>query len=147
MRETANYRLGLWEAADEAGREVLNGNFAALDEALTGEAEARAAGLDKKSTVVAGAYTGDGAASRLIDLGITPKAVLIFPQDWSLNYSFHHYGGMAIQGGGTANGGHGLTTLAEGGFQVNHYSQESANYTTVVSTNSGGDVYYYWALL
>jgi len=80
MRETTNYRLGLWEAADEVGREVLNGNFAALDEALKGEAEVRAEEVAKKAEVVFGMYTGHGTSETVaVELGFRPRALIASP--------------------------------------------------------------------
>ena len=61
--KTENYKLHIWEAEDDFLREEFNENFALLDTSVR---------------MVTGAYTGDGAAQRVIDLGLTPLAVLVF---------------------------------------------------------------------
>ena len=52
--------------AETAAREALSGRVGALESAVP-----------QKSEVYFGTYTGDGAASRLINIGFTPKAVLV----------------------------------------------------------------------
>jgi len=158
MKETQNYKLGLWEAQDEVGREGLNGNFSALDAALKGEAEGRAAaderlagqmsaGLGEKAEVVTGRYTGsysyDVATASLIDLGGMPRAV------WVVLDS-----GASYRGGNTfsAFAGRDLPSISDGKpanwtCRITARGFEVRNYTSSPMPNNAGQVYHYLALM
>lgn len=60
---TENYQLHVWGAEDEESLAELNENFAKLDQGA--------------AWVVMGTYDGDGTADRVIELGFTPRAVLL----------------------------------------------------------------------
>ena len=66
MTKTTNYQLPKWEKTDRIQMKDFNDMTATLDAALAA-----------KSRVACGVYTGDGTASRTIDLDFTPKAVLV----------------------------------------------------------------------
>ena len=86
--QTANYQLNQWEAEDKVLRTEFNADNAKIDAAL--------AAIPK---IVTGIYTGDGSASRFIDLGFTPKAVFVCTQSgltYSPNASGHVFGGLAV---------------------------------------------------
>ena len=51
-----------------------------------------------KSELVTGSYTGDGEASRTIELGFSPKAVLLASGSGPINYTSSRYGGLALEG-------------------------------------------------
>jgi len=147
MKETTNYKLGLWDVQDEVGREGFNGNFTALDAALKGEAEARVAGLSEKAQVVVGTYTGDGAASQVIQLGFTPKAVLVMPADGQISTGSSMQGGIALPDSPayytSGNGNGPIAALTEGGFQVYEQRISSSYY---IEANNEGKPYHYWAV-
>lgn len=74
--------------------------------------------------IITGTYTGDGAETRLIDLGFTPRAVFVISSG-SGTYLYSpstgdmiYYGGIAI---GTATSPGGVVPavkIVDGGFQV-----------------------------
>ena len=79
---TAHYQLHQWEPEDSFLRTDFNEDFAKIDGALGGKAEQSAVDtlaeqVAGKSVLVTGSYTGDGEASRTIELGFSPKAVLL----------------------------------------------------------------------
>lgn len=136
---TTNYGLHQWVPEDDFLRTDFNTDFQKIDAAIkgveTGTNTALALKADKteltqacgalneaKCEALTGSYTGNGASARIIDLGCTPKAVLInsflgTPERPS-NY---------------------LINILENGFQV-HSSLGS-------STNTSGTIYYYLALV
>ena len=72
--------------------------------------------------IVCGSYTGDGVQMRTIEVGFTPKAVLLFPQN-GVNYisgsSAWYYGGLAATGNpAQINDGRAFVEIVEGGFRV-----------------------------
>ena len=100
--------------------------------------------------IVTGTYTGDGAMSRTISLGFTPKAVFVITAHGQV-YDFYsgrlYYGGLALQG-------HPLQwinptvdekamEIVDGGFKVfyNTLYNGQNSYTNVEGTE-----YYYMAL-
>jgi len=150
MRETQNYKLGLWGVQDEVGREGMNGNFVTLDTALKREAEARAAKdgqLDAqvatKAEMVTGSYAGDGAVSRVIDLGFPPKAVYICNRAGMAGTdvtSSYIYGGLVLPGQPLQRRSNVFAAqLTDRGFQLG--SDDG-----YIRINLEGDQYVYWAL-
>ena len=92
--QTANYQLNQWEAEDKVLRTEFNADNQKIDAALAGLASAAL-------KMAVGTYTGDGAASRVISVGFTPKAVLVCTQSgltYSPNASGYVYGGLALIG-------------------------------------------------
>ena len=130
--KTQNYALHAWEAGDDFLRAEFNENFAAIDEAL-------------HDHVVAGAYTGDGTKERLMELGFTPRAVLILPQDGKIYNNNYYLGGLAVMDSSIQYNSHISCTIVEGGFELSHDSYGSS-YTTVISTNYSGKIYHYLAI-
>ena len=93
---TKQYGLHQWEAEDSFLRTDFNEDNAKIETALT-ELETQ---ISAKCEVVFGTYTGDGAATRNIDLGFAPKAVILdtaqgFRSD---GHTYSGYGGIALQG-------------------------------------------------
>ncbi|UQT46648.1 hypothetical protein M5E87_15015 [Flavonifractor plautii] len=75
---TAHYQLHQWEPEDSFLRTDFNEDFAKIDGALGGKAEQSAVDtlaeqVAGKSELVTGSYTGDGEASRTIELGFSPR--------------------------------------------------------------------------
>ena len=104
---TENYGLCQWEATDQVLRTEFNKDNAKVDEALKGTADvaqaaqvlAQAAYSPENSPFVVGSYTGDGTAKRKIELGFTPKAVLLVTHDSNFHSSDGYYmGGLAVEG-------------------------------------------------
>ena len=93
--QTANYQLNQWEAEDKVLRTEFNADNQKIDAALAGLASAAL-------KMAVGTYTGDGAASRVISVGFTPKAVLVCTQSgltYSPNASGYVFGGLAVTAG------------------------------------------------
>ena len=67
---TANYGLHQWVPEDVFVRTDFNEDLAKIDTALGNMSNA-------KAELVIGTYVGDGAASRTINLGFQPKALLL----------------------------------------------------------------------
>ena len=88
---TSSYQLCQWEAEDKVLRTEFNADNTKIDAALAGLA---AAALK----LAVGTYTGDGAASRVISVGFTPKAVLVCTQSGLMQGSSYVYGGLALTG-------------------------------------------------
>lgn len=137
--QTTNYGLNQWAAEDKVVRTEFNGDNTKLDIVL---AEISAA----LSKIVTGTYTGNGAASRTISLGFTPRAIYVCSEsgtvyDGNGNY---YYGGLALTGH-PAQGEAGPNTveIASGGFKVNY---SISNTKARVMTNAAGYVFYYIAL-
>ena len=130
--QTENYQLHVWEPSDDFLREEFNENFAALDAALAAGAR-----------FASGRYTGDGQAEQIIELGFTPKAVLVLPSagNFFANGSpSYTSGGLAVQGFPASKGeGQTLVSICEGGFTV-HFVRD------YVGTNYSGETYHYAAL-
>lgn len=143
MRETTNYKLGLWDVADEVGRQAVNNNFSAIDAALKGEAEARVAVEGRLLKLAVGSYQGDDSNNRTIDLPFTPKAVYVanvYGQAGFSTGTTMSHGGLAISGGpvATPSGDH-LVEIVTGGFRVGHRGDN-------LSANSADYEFHYWAL-
>ncbi len=131
--KTKNYNLHAWEPGDDFLRSEFNENFAAIDTAL-----------GEKSELAAGTYEGDGAKSRVISLGFTPRAVLVMQYDGA-TYEARNIkvcGGLALEGfpvkQGMAGGWVIAVEIVEGGFRV--------AYEGDACTNTNGIIYHYLAL-
>ena len=59
---TEHYQLHTWEPGDDFLRTEFNENFEALDGA---------------ARIICGVYTGDETSERFIDLGFTPRVMLV----------------------------------------------------------------------
>ena len=86
----------------------------------------------RKSELVAGAYTGDGAASRFVSLGFTPRALLVIQQDGKMG-GFGYWGGLALLGLPARvdnTDRYPIVTITEGGFLV-YYRASPDTYTNI----------------
>ena len=102
--------------------------------------------LNTKSRIICGYYIGDGAASRTISLGQTPKAVLVMTQGGEI-YNANAmtlYGGLAVTGSPSFHGIYSLdtVTIVANGFQV----YVGGTYDRVLS-NGNGQRYHYIAVM
>ena len=92
-----------------------------------------------RANIVFGTYTGDGTKNRLINLGITPKWVLLFPE----------LGDYSNGSGGLCAPGHPIVSKSDsihmmvGGTKI----QVSENLDTGSNTNMYNTVYYYLAAI
>ena len=150
--QTTNFQLCQWEAEDEVLRTDFNSDNLKIENALSAiKTVADVAFTPENSPIAAGSYVGNGAVKRKIELGFTPKAVLVMRRDGVSGYfasGFTYCGGLAITGhdayylgqGSGAVWDDGMTILAitEGGFYV--------NYSNMVASNESGYIYYYVAL-
>ena len=135
---TAHYQLHQWEPEDSFLRTDFNEDFAKIDGALGGKAEQSAVDtlaeqVAGKSELVTGSYTGDGEASRTIELGFSPKAVLLASGSGPINYNSSRYGGLALEGAE-------VLRVVTGGFQVFY------DYDEEVFSNVDRYRYHYLAL-
>lgn len=167
--QTPNYALNQWEAADQVRMEDFNADNAKLDAAIkavdqrvdgltsskanvsalttleqrvntltAGKADASA--LAQKVSVIAGAYTGDGAASRVISLGATPRALLLFSSSGKTADVNVSYGGLALPGHPIERLENKICEIVNNGFKV-YYKADK------VYSNSSGSACYYLALV
>ncbi len=135
---TPNYNLSQWEPSDPVQRTDFNTDNAKLDAALAALAAEKAdasalAPLATKAEVSsvqeaiphisAGFYNGDGAASRTINLGFTPKAVFVCKSTGETSFVdanryYWFYGGLAVSGMPAYAKNTPLVSSVSGGFQV-----------------------------
>ena len=141
---TPNYGLHQWVPEDNFLRTDFNEDFQKIDTALGQKAEAanttsRLTALEGRVEVRIGSYTGDGAESRTISLGFTPKAVLLECDMGHRSDSYIRYGGLALNGKpvvGMSN--HTALEIVSGGFIVYYYPGYS-------NTNAVNMDFYYLA--
>ena len=82
--------------------------------------------------IVTGTYTGDGEATRFIDLGFTPKAVLVVERAGKINGDMNglsvksYFGGLALADSPVICGENfTLIDISEGGFTVRYHAAVS----------------------
>ena len=162
--KTQNYQLHGWAFGDEFPRVELNANFTKLDTALKAEATARAAAaqneaaaraaavntlntaLAGKAAIVTGSYTGDGVASQTINLGFTPKAVLVRAVNGAASDNYRTYSALAVTGQDAVNNGNTtILALTASGFRACHSAQEGGSYLAP-RVNTSGQKYNYLAV-
>ena len=111
----------------------VNSDIAALDSRFTA-VNSDINALENRVSVIVGKYTGDGASTRAISLGFTPKAVLL-----------EHSSGLREFGDGILAGGLALQGAASSAFQV-ITAGFSVKYTSGINhTNENNTVYRYLA--
>ncbi len=141
MNRTNNYNLCQWEADDKIQRVDFNEDNAKIDAALGALAEGAAA-IPK---LAVGSYPGDGAATRFISTGFTPKAVLVFT-DKGYTYSTGSggsapYGGLAVTGSPAGPAACPAVKIVSGGFNVAYQTEAG-----LICSNKKNDSYNYIAL-
>jgi len=93
-----------------------------------------------------GTYTGNGAASQFISLGVTPKWVLVLEDGyatgiWNVSGLMAIAGGLAISGKPASAPSYGTSvSIASNGFQVYYDTQ---NYRVQANTSSTSYSYIY----
>ena len=135
---TSNYQLHQWVPEDDFLRTDFNTDFQKIDTALARKAEkstvtslqTQVAGKADASTVprvAAGAYTGNGAASKAVSLGFQPRVVIIPVGD---------YANAVLLSGRASKAG----AITSSGFTA------ALDGSSVYSTNQNGKSYSYFAL-
>ena len=140
MTKTTNYQLPKWEKTDRIQMKDFNDMTATLDAALAA-----------KSRVACGVYTGDGAASRTIDLDFTPKAVLVLSAKYLLASTDNttRYGGLALTGHpvyACDDTRLPVVSVTENGFIVTKESITYFSKNYAANSNTNGDNYLYLAI-
>lgn len=133
-QKTEHYQLHKWEPGDDFLREEFNENFAAIDTAIAGA-----------SRVVAGAYTGNGKASQLIDLGFQPRAVLVAEESGEIRDGYYCYGGLALRGRPVRlNDTLVSVSIEDTGFRVYYLFNNGTSWK--LFSNSESSIFHYLAL-
>ena len=140
MTKTTNYQLPKWEKTDRIQMKDFNDMTATLDAALAA-----------KSRVACGVYTGDGTASRTIDLDFTPKAVLVLSAKYLLASTDNttRYGGLALTGHpvyACDDTRLPVMSVTENGFIVTKESITYFSKNYAANSNTNGDNYLYLAI-
>lgn len=125
--KTENYELHVWEPGDDFLRSEFNTNFAALDGLL-----------------VTGSYTGDKAPGRIIQLGFTPRAVLVMMKGYQSSTGSDRSGGLFLKDVPLMDLTRPLAEVVEGGFQLHSELPSSSSYNNYI--NHTGYYYTYLAL-
>ena len=74
---TPNYGLHQWVPEDVFVRTDFNEDLQKIDTAIQGAHDL----AEGRANIIFGTYTGNGSATRTIELGFTPKWILVFPSD------------------------------------------------------------------
>ena len=151
--QTTNYDLNQWLSTDQVLRTDFNADNAKVDTALAGKAEQaalsalaeRVTALEAQPRLITGYYEGDGSEERLISLGFTPKAVLVFLRDGypADPYTDNFYGGMAFPSMPAERMIYpervlvSVVQIESGGFRVYYKDDDD------VRSNLEGETYYY----
>ena len=130
MKQTSNYQLPQWEETDRVMMKDFNDMTEKIDAAIPQ--------LDT------GTYTGDGEASRTIQLGFTPKAVFLCTNNSLTRVtggSAGYYGGLALPGEPSTAFDYDYITIVEGGFQVIYLSNPHSNSAVPLTFGTNVDQY------
>lgn len=135
----------LWFTSDGSGiyKRAAGEDWEKTDKELDGRVTAVETAVEDKSEVVFGAYEGDGAASRTINLGFTPKAVILcddMGRQFQGSGTRGLFGGIAITGHPCASGSSKAIEIVENGFNVAYNSEENP-----ARTNQSFVVYHFIA--
>ena len=87
--------------------------------------------ISTKAEFVMGTYSGDDATERIISLGFTPSAVVVFDRNGTMSYSGLLSGGFAT---GEFAPPKGAVSICTGGFKV-YYDHNANKITNGTSTN------------
>ena len=111
MTKTTNYQLPKWEKTDRVQMKDFNDMTAKLDAALKSVAD----GIPQ---IITGQYKGNTAYPRVIDLGFTPKAVLIINCYGRTENGMNTYGGLIVPGHVLGSPQYPVAEITEGGFRL-----------------------------
>ena len=131
--------------SDELADEI---DAKATQTALTAEISAReeiGVEVAKKCEIYLGSYDGNDAQTRSIELGFTPKAVLLFSSGGRSYSDGYFYGGLALQNKPVlARDNKPVLALTETGFTVRQEIYFDQAYVYIYA-NSSGQTYHYLA--
>ena len=96
--------------------------------------------------VLIDSYTGDGAETRFINLGVTPKAVLVCSSKYGFHSDGEMYGGLAITGTPCKYGDIPIVEIVNNGFNVG-YRDTSSTQDEDACTNVSSELYSYIAFI
>lgn len=144
---------------DKLAQDVRD-RFSTIESTAAGEATARANGdsnlqqqinslqttIATKSEIICGYYDGDGSASRIINLGKTPKAVLLMTRNSNMDQdsSMTMYGGLAVQNSSIFHNTYSLDVLK---IVTNGFEVYLGGLYNRVASNSPGQRYHYLAVI
>ena len=149
---TTNYALNLWEPTDAFVREEFNENTSKIDAAIKAvdakaDTKADASSLNSLSSIIStkarilvGTFTGNGAASRTIRIGATPRAVLVTNYIGVAYSPLGYHGGLALDTSPSTVGGQTIVSIVSGGFTVAYNGQS-------ICSNEANEVYHYIAIV
>ena len=140
---------------DKLGQDVLT-RLDGIEDSVSAEASSRVSAdsglqsqisthtsqIAQKSELYCGTYTGNGNESQFINLGFTPTAVIVFPEDALLTRSPYPCGGMALSGHKAVNSYGDVLEVVSNGF--NAYFHTSSNGGSYLNLNN--NLYFYMAL-
>lgn len=134
MNYTQNYQLNQWEQSDRVLMDDFNSDNQKIEAAL---------GTIPK--IIMGSYTGNDAMSRVINLGVTPRVVLLVRQDgWSTSGSAST-GGVAFPDEPVDYYGTTVMEIVNQGFQVYRDKRVDSYYS--VDCNNSACTYHYIAII
>ena len=122
-------------SAEAAARE-------SADDALESSISSMQTSLAAKCEVYFGTYTGNGAATRDIDIGFTPQAVLLAEDSGAMRMEYTSYGGIALPDLPCIHDGELVLSIIENGFRVYFTKITSSRY---ICTNDSNTKFYYVA--
>ena len=121
------------EAADSA----LGSRLSAAESTIT----THTSQIAQKCQVYVGTYTGTGVSSRTINIGFTPKAVLIIAGGITLSNTAGSFGALAVTGRAAQRAGNLIVAqIVTNGFNV-YYNENND-----IFLNQSGSTYHYIAL-
>ena len=139
LQTNFNGEVSRLDTALSAAQQTLRSEFNSSIQQVNTTLASIQALAEGRANIVFGTYTGDGTKNRLINLGITPKWVLLFPE----------LGDYSNGSGGLCAPGHPIVSKSDaihmmvGGTKI----QVSENLDTGSNTNMYNTVYYYLAAI
>ena len=134
-------------AEEAAAREAETSARESADSALSTRVSSLESAVPQKGELYFGAYIGNGAANQFINLGFTPKAVLVMDRGVR-TYHFDGkgdcYGGLALSNRAAQYLDITSVRVETNGFRV-YYGWNSQN-SLLASSNASGVAYYYMAV-
>lgn len=141
VNTTTNYQLPLWQRGDRPDYQRLNETVSRADQALKALDDAIQAVDRQKPELVLGSYTGDGAISRVVHLGFTPRGLILASASGRMTTG---NSGSDICGGVFfPQSKHATCGVVTGGFKV---SSTSNSGLSTNSTDSNQSPYFYIAI-
>lgn len=130
--QTANFGLNQWAAEDKVIRTEFNEDNAKIDAVLA-----------EIPIFITGTYRGNGAASQLISLDFTPKAVYVCHESGKTfsSVGWSYWGGLALPGLPASVDAYPVLSIESDGFRV-YYRTDP--YT--VYSNLADNIFYYVVL-